>query len=191
MEFFEVVRRRRSVRQFENRDVPEEAVRALLEAAVQAPTAGNMQPWEFIVVRDRQRVASLVSATYSGYLQAGGQPQRWIERAPVVIVACVNTRRSGARYGEHGRRLAAIDVAAAVENLLLAATGLGLGACWVAGFDAAAVSRALGLPPAVEPLALIPVGYPERTPPPPPRLALSDVVYSEVYGSNYAPGWEE
>ncbi len=184
MEFQDVIRKRRSVRHFINRDVPDETVFRLLDAARWAPTGGNLQPWEFILVRDRANRERLVDATFLGYMTKTGKPQKWIFEAPVIIAACANAKAVIARYGsgELGQMNVLMDVAAAIENLLLAAVDLGLGACWVSGFDHEKVTEALKIPQDVRVTALIPVGYTDRVQGPPPKLDPEEFTYYETYG---------
>ena len=137
MEFSEVLAKRRSVRHFNTKlDVSDEDIRALLEAAVVAPTAGNIQPWRFTVVRSIEAREQLAEALR----------QRWATTAPVVIVVSVDPRPCYARYGDRGERLYAIqDSAAAASNILLTAVDRGLASCWIGAFDADAVREALGI----------------------------------------------
>jgi len=170
MDFWEVVNRRRSVRAYEaDRPVSQEVVDRLLEAAIRAPSAGNRQPWHFLVVRDGTTKAQLASAAYG---------QDFVAQAPVVVVVCVDPGRSAERYRARGRELYCLqDTAAATENLLLAAVALGLGACWVGAFDERAAAYVLRLEPHLRPVALIPIGYPsERAVYPPSRRGLREVV---------------
>lgn len=167
MEFSEVIAKRRSVRHFNNKlDVTEEDIRALLEAAVAAPTAGNIQPWRFTVVRSldaRERLA-------------GALRQRWATTAPVVIVVSIDPRPCSARYGDRGERLYCIqDTAAATENILLAAVDRGLASCWIGAFDASAVRDALGIVAPIEPVAILPVGYSAESAGRPARRPLAEV----------------
>ncbi len=165
MDFFDVLAKRRSVRGFEaERPVSAEDEGRLLEAACQAPSAGNVQPWRFFAVTSPDMKAKLMEA-------ALGQP--WVGEAPLVIVACADLSAHDKAYGRRGVELYSIqDVAAAVENILLAATALGLGSCWVGAFKESKVAEALGLPRDVRPLAMVPIGYirgdlwtPPKTPP--------------------------
>jgi nitroreductase len=153
MDFWEAVSRRRSIRDFDpSRPVPVEAVEQLLSAAVRAPSAGNLQPWHFVVVRDEDTRANLALAAYG---------QSFVAVAPVVIAVCADPARSAERYGSRGRDLYCLqDTAAATAHLLLTATALGLGACWVGAFDEDAAAGVLGLPSGLRPVALVPVGYP-------------------------------
>lgn len=157
MELYEAVRNRASVRDFTDRDVPDDVVSRLLEAACMAPTAGNLQPWRFFVVREARRRRLLSLAAF-------GQP--FVAAAPVVIVVCSDLDVCAHGYGSRGENLYAIqDTAAAVENILLAAVAEGLGACWVGAFSEQRASDALGLAPGERPLALVPVGQPGRSAP--------------------------
>ncbi|PKQ15827.1 MAG: nitroreductase family protein [Actinobacteria bacterium HGW-Actinobacteria-7] len=167
MEFSEVIAKRRSVRHFNAKlDVSDEDVRALLDAAVAAPTAGNIQPWRFTVVKSLEARERL----------AGALHQRWATGAPVIIAVSVDPRPCSARYGDRGEYLYAIqDTAAAAANILLAAVDRGLAACWIGAFDESAVRDALGLPMPITPVALIPVGYSAESAGKPARRPLSEV----------------
>ncbi len=167
MEFSEVIAARRSVRHFSSRlAVKDEDVRALLLAAVSAPTAGNIQPWRFTVLKTaaaRERLA-------------GALTQRWAAAAPVVIVVSVDPRPCSARYGARGEMLYAIqDTAAAVENILLAAVDRGLASCWIGAFDENAVREALDIPPAITPVAIVPVGHSAESAGKPRRRPIEEV----------------
>jgi len=173
MDVFEAIKGRRSVRAYTDEDVPEEAVEKILDAARWAPSAGNLQSWEFVVVRDPEAKRRLAEAAWG---------QRFVARAPVVIVVCANQKRSARGYGERGASLYCIqDSAAATQNMLLAAYALGLGACWVGAFDERRVAEVINAPSGVRPVAIIPVGRPAERPRPPPRMPLEKVVHYESF----------
>lgn len=155
MDVFEAMERRHSVRSFEEgRDISEDMVDKLLRYACLAPSAGNVQPWRFIVVRDGEMKRRLSRAALG---------QGFIAAAPVVVVVCADLAAHASSYGRRGVELYSIqDTAAAIENLLLAATSLGLGACWVGAFREEEASRVLGLRQSLRPMALIPLGYARR-----------------------------
>jgi nitroreductase len=154
MDFWEVIRLRHSVRDYDDRDVAQDIIERVLDAAIQAPSAGNLQSWHFIIVRNEGFRTALAQAAFG---------QKFVACAPVVIAVCAKLDRSGSRYGDRGRHLFTIqDTAAAIENILLAATALGLGTCWVGAFDEAAAAQALALPNDLRPVALIPIGYPRQ-----------------------------
>ena len=155
MDFWQAIENRHSVRAFDTRHkVEAKAITRILEAAVLAPSAGNRQPWHFVVVRRRQVRQRLADA-------AGGQ--RFIAQAPVVIVVCTDAELSAERYGERGNDLyCKQDTAAATEHILLAATALRLGSCWVGAFDDSAVITALQLSANLHPMAMVPLGVPDK-----------------------------
>jgi nitroreductase len=166
MEFAETVGKRRSVRHYNKMDVSEADVRDLLSLAVTAPTAGNIQPWRFVVVRSLEARERL----------AGAMGQKWATAAPVVIAVCVDPRPCGARYGERGERLYAIqDTAAAAELILLGAVDKGLASCWIGAFDTAAVAEALGVKAPIAPIAVLPIGYSAESAGRPARRPIDEV----------------
>jgi len=167
VEFSEVIAKRRSVRHFNNKlEVSDADIRALLEAAVTAPSAGNIQPWRFTVVKTLEARERLSEALR----------QRWATAAPVVIVVSVDPRPCAARYGDRGEYLYALqDTAAATSHILLAAVERGLASCWIGAFDEVAVRDALGLVAPVTPVAILPVGYSAEAAGRPARRPLSEV----------------
>ncbi|MCR4391985.1 MAG: nitroreductase family protein [Candidatus Acetothermia bacterium] len=168
MDVTEAIKRRRSVRKYTGDPVTEDDVRTVLTAAIWAPSAGNAQPWRFIVVRDRALREGLVGAAHG---------QRFLAEAPLVIVVCADLLRAQRAYGERGVTLYCLqDTAAAIQNMLLAATSLGLGSCWVGAFDEAKASELLGLPSGLRPVALIPLGRFKEPSPPRERRPLTEVV---------------
>lgn len=153
MDTYEAILTRRSIRRFQDRPVKREQLEKLLEAARWAPSAGNLQPWVFVVVTAADARAALAAAAFG---------QRFVAEAPAVIgVAAAPPEDSP--YGLRGRELYCLqDTAAAVQNVLLAAHAMGLGACWVGAFDDGAVARALDLRRGERPVALVPVGVPAQ-----------------------------
>ncbi|MCC6190046.1 MAG: nitroreductase family protein [Anaerolineales bacterium] len=169
MELWDALKRRRSVREFDTeRDVPPEMVLQLLEAAILAPTAGDRQPWHFVIVRE----AKLRQAVARTALRQG-----FIATAPVMVIVCGEPGRSGARWGTLLADVHTIqDTAAAAQNLLLAATDAGLDSCWVSALREDELSKLLKLPEALRPLIIIPLGYTLRRPGSrPPRRPVAQV----------------
>lgn len=156
MDVLEAIKNRRSVRSFrEDRDVEKEKLGRIIEAAAWAPSAGNMQAREFIVVRKKETREKLAEAALN---------QEFIAKAPVVIVVCANKRKV-AEYGSRGESLYCIqDSAASVQNILLASFALGLGSCWVGAFSEQKVKSILNIPNESKPVALIPIGYSAEEP---------------------------
>jgi nitroreductase len=179
MEVFESIISRQSVRSYEKKDVPNELIGQLLEAAVRAPSAGNIQPWEFIVVKDIEIKRELASAALR---------QRHVEEAPVVIVVCADPEKSADKYGERGKSLYCIqDTAAAVENMLLTANSLGLGTCWIGAFEDDKVRSILNIPQKIKPVALITMGFPKEFEKPTrtTRVPFENVTFIDKYGKGF------
>jgi nitroreductase len=152
MELEKVILTRRSVRRFKNTDIDDNKIEWLLELANAAPSAGNLQARDFIIVRKPKTKIDLSNAALG---------QGFVAEAPVVIVVCGNKSRSGIHYGSRGQSLYYIqDADAAIENLLLAVHDAGYGTCWVGAFDEKDVSKILNLPDDIRPLAIIPIGIP-------------------------------
>jgi len=173
MDVLEAIKGRRSVRVFKSQNVSQELVEKLVDAARWAPSAGNIQPWEFIIVRRPELKRGLAEAALH---------QTFIEEAPVVIVACADERRSSQRYGARGKNLYCIqDTAAAVQNIHLAAYSLGLGTCWVGAFREEEAREILKVPRGIRPVAMIPVGYSAEAPPPRSRRPTNKIVHYETF----------
>ncbi len=175
MDVIEAICGRRSVRLFKEKDVPEKMITQLISLAVMAPSAGNLQAWDLIIVRNPETKVALVRAAFG---------QSFIAKAPIIIIVCANQKRSAQQYGTRGTDLYSIqDSAAAIQNLLLAAYSLGLGTCWVGAFNESIVSDLLKIPDGVRPVSIIPIGYylKDTTPQPPSRLPLEQIVHIEQY----------
>lgn len=181
----EVALRRRSVRAFENRPVPDEMVETLLEAAANAPSGGNIQPLSIILVRDaakRGRLAEMV----------GRQP--WVRSAPLSMIFCIDFRRSkrwAELFGVDFRLerslssflIAYADLVCAAENVVLVAEDLGLGSVYI-GTIMGAIDEAremLAIPEYVVPMLLLSVGYPKRVPKTVPKLPPDVIAHDERY----------
>lgn len=157
------------MRSFKDEPVSDETIEKILKAATWAPSAGNRQAWEFVVVKDQKTKEKLVR---------GALGQAFIAAAPVVIVVGANRRRSAQRYGDRGRTLyCLLDAAVATQNLLLAAYGLGLGTCWIGAFKDDVVADIVGFPSYIRPVAIVPLGKPAREPSAPSRYPLQEVVH--------------
>lgn len=157
---------RKSVRKYKNRQVSDEIVTYLLKAAMQAPSAGNEQPWEFIVLRDKKTMKNLMDVhPYSGMLPS----------ADVAIVVCGNRSR------EVFEGYWVQDCSAATENILLAAEEKEVGAVWLGVYPLEerieGVKRLLGLPENVIPLSIVPVGYPDENRTAPDRFKKDRIHY--------------
>ncbi len=153
MELSDAIARRVSIRAYQDRPIPKDLITEFIRQAHLAPSAGNLQARDFIVV-DNQGVKD--------QLAAAANHQTFIADAPYIIAVCANTQRI-ATYACRGTSLYMIqDAAAAVEHLLLLAADHGLGSCWIGAFDDQQVARILDLPSHVIPQALVPIGYPAK-----------------------------
>jgi nitroreductase len=173
MNFLELARARRSVRAYTDDPIEAHELDAVLEAARAAPSAGNLQAVEILVVRD---------AAVKEALAAAALGQRFVAEAPVVLVFFRDPARSGARYGTRGREFYAVqDATIACAYAQLAAVDAGLATCWVGAYDDDRVSDALDAPPDLEPIAILPLGRPAESPPPAGRRALAEMVHDERF----------
>lgn len=168
MEVSEAIGSRRSIRRYKKDDVPPEYVDRIILAGQLAPSAGNLQGREFVIVRDSATRESLSEAALK---------QRSIRDAPVCIVVCTNLPRTKSKYGSRADLYVVQDTAASVMNMMLQAVDLGLGTCWVGAFEENRVSEILKLPQGIRPVAIIPIGVPDEVPDMPARLGAEIVHY--------------
>jgi len=169
MEVLEAIKKRRSIRRFRLETIPDETLRLILEAGRLAPSAGNRQPWRFILVKDAERRRALAEAT-DNYL--------FVADASVVVVALGDPNASPRWFRQ--------DPMIAMEHIVLAATSLGYGTCWIGGFNEEEVKRVLRVPERLAVIAMLPIGIPDESPPPRPRKALEEIVYLEEHGKPLA-----
>lgn len=150
MEFYEVIRTRRSIRSYKGDAVPQDVLVRVMEAVRVAPSGNNRQPWRFIMVGDAALREALVPLCFE---------QEFIAQAPIVVVACgVDIKYNRGSY--MGAMSMLVDVAIAVDHLTLAARAEGLGTCWIGSFDNEKIKHLLGIPADVQVVALTPLGYP-------------------------------
>jgi len=167
MEFLEAIRERRSIRNFQKKDIPKETVDKLIDALIWAPSAGNLQARKFFFVKDAKLKEDIADAALG---------QSFIAEAPLVIVGCTDSRISS-KYGERGEYLYTIqDVAVSIMGMMLVAHENGLGTVWVGAFREEEVFDLLKLPGNLRPVAIVPVGYLVKIPSPPPRVSREEAV---------------
>ena len=164
MDFQELIKKRYSVRAYQSLPVEEEKLQLVLDAARLAPTAHNRQPFQFIVIRTAGREEELTRI----------YKKDWFVKAPVVVLVCAVY--DGAWSRMDNKNYAEVDTSIAMDHLVLAATALGLGTCWVAAFDPQAAREILKLPAGVEPIAFTPLGYPADEPREKKRKPLMELV---------------
>ena len=168
----EAIMHRQSVRSFSEKTVPEDIIYDIILHAHRAPSAGNLQAREFIIVDDEDIKRKLCKAALD---------QEFLIEAPVDIVVCANLSRIKS-YGKRGRELYCIqDSAAAVDHMLLLAVEHGLATCWVGAFNEAEVATILNLPHHIRPVAIIPLGYPQNVPQPTSRIDLKKLIHTNTW----------
>lgn len=171
MRFIELAEKRCSIRGFKSEPVSEPLLNEVLQAGVLAPTAKNLQPFHFIVVRDAAKLDELAKA----------YPAPFFRQAPVVIVICTDVAQGWTRDRHDGKNYCEVDAAIAIDHMTLAATDNGLGTCWIGAFNPTMVSEVMGLPEGIEPLAMLPIGCPAEEGRPKTRKAFDEVVRYECW----------
>ncbi|MEW5721834.1 MAG: nitroreductase family protein [Thermodesulfobacteriota bacterium] len=178
-ELMEVIRGRRSIRKYEDRPVSDEQLGRVLEAVQWAPSWANTQVWEIVVVRDRSAKAKLGET-----LSKGNPATRAVADAPVVLAVCGKVQSSGYYKGEVTTKYGdwiMFDLGLATQNLCLAAHDLGLGTVIVGLFDHNAAAKVLGVPEGYELVALVPLGYPAKSPSAPKRREIGEFAHYERF----------
>jgi len=171
MEFFEVLRSRHSIRKFKEEELEEEKLQKILEAANSAPSAGDLQAYEIVVVKDKERKGKLASAAYE---------QESVAQAPVVLVFVTHPERSSGKYSRRGAELYCLqDAAIASAYAQLAAAALGLGCVWVGAFDESEVAKAVNAEGNSKPVSMLLIGYADEQPRVTRRRELDELVHKE------------
>ena len=170
MEFSKLIAGRYSARSYTNQPVDRSLILEILETARLAPSACNYQPWHFVVINEPNNITDFQEV----------YPRNWFREAPVCIVICSDHSQSWKRMSD-GKDFADVDVAIVTDHLILKATELGLGTCWVCNFNVTLVRKKLRLPDHIEPMVLIPIGYPNSEAPAKIRKPLSEMVHWEKF----------
>lgn len=166
MDFLDLVKTRYSVRSYEQKEIESSKLDYIMECVRLAPSAVNYQPWKFAIITEPERLAALKTA----------YPREWIQTAPCIIVACADHTQSWHRKVDN-KDHADVDLSIAIEHLCLAAAEQGLGTCWVCNFDVDTCRKVMQLPSHIEPIALIPIGYPsEQAIPEKKRKTLEEIM---------------
>jgi nitroreductase len=163
MEFYDVVKNRKSIRAYKDEPIDKDALARIGEAVNLAPSACNIQPWCFRIILNRD-VRDSISSCYKN---------EWMRRAPAIVVAMGN--RDAAWKRLDGSSIIGVDIGIAMEHLVLAATAEGLGTCWICAYDVGRMNSVLGILPPWEVLAISPLGRAAENPEPRKRKTLSDV----------------
>lgn len=169
MEILNLLKSRRSIRVYQDKPVPQDLLLQILEAGRWAATGANLQPWHFIVVTDPETRRQIGDEARFLFIKSSH-----VEKAPVVLVLGFDTRR-----GKYGR----YDVTLAGGNMMIMATHLGLGTCWIGAFDESKVKEILEIPENIEVIGLITLGYPGENAEVPPRVELEKIVHWESWSN--------
>jgi nitroreductase len=170
--FIDLVKKRYSVRKYKPLGIDDHILNRILEAGRLAPSACNFQPWNFIVIRENDTLKRLWDV----------YPRDWFRQAPVVIVITGDHKQSWKRAD--GKDHCDIDIAIAVDHMTLAAAELGIGTCWICNFDREKCSRLLHLTENIEPIVLLPLGYPDDTGPSERHISrknINEIVFYEKF----------
>ncbi|MHA1410485.1 MAG: nitroreductase family protein [Candidatus Odinarchaeia archaeon] len=170
MEFYEVIRKRKSIRKYKSDPVEDEKLLKILEAGRIAPSARNLQNWKFIIVKNKETKLKLMEAA---------KGQKMVAEAPIIIVACGTDTDYVMSCGQPAYT---VDVTIAVEHMILAATAEGLGTCWIGAFYEENVKKILEIPNNIRVVAMFPLGYPAIEPKGPPRKKLEEIIFYEKWG---------
>jgi nitroreductase len=178
MDLFEAVEKRRSIRKFKPKPVAKKDLKKILEAGRLAPSGSNRQPWSFIVVRESETKKALSVAANN---------QKFIADVDTVVVALGDpgTSPKALPYKLSSTRIGYLqDPMIAVEHMILAATALGYGTCWIGAFSEDEVKKILKIPENLVVIALLPVGIADESPPLKSRKAFNEIFFKESYGTS-------
>jgi nitroreductase len=169
MNVFEAIKRRRSIRAFEDKPIGENKLLRVLEAGRLAPSAKNRQEWRYVLVRDKELRRKLAVACNNQY---------FIAEAPVVIVGCATMTDYVLTCGQPAYT---IDLTISMDHMSLQAVEEGLGTCWIGAFQEEEVKKLLNVPPEMRVVEVMPLGYPKFQPEPKPRMGLDEIVSYDEY----------
>ncbi|UCC66570.1 MAG: nitroreductase family protein [Deltaproteobacteria bacterium] len=165
-DILDLLKARRSVRHYQRKEVSREVIERLIEAARWSPSGANIQPWHFVVVTREDLRREVGDEAKFFFVKS-----RHVSEAPLLIVVCGDTKSS----------FHVVDCSLAGANIIMEATSLGLGTCWIGAFHEDRIKEILGIPEGMKVVGIITVGYPAETPPPPPKLELLEILHWEVF----------
>jgi nitroreductase len=169
VEILNLLKSRRSIRVYQDKPIPQDLLLQILETGRWAPTGANLQPWHFIVVTDQETRRKIGEVARFLFIKSSH-----VGKAPVVLVLGFDTRK-----GKYGR----YDVTLAGANMMIMATDLGFGTCWIGAFDEPKVKEILEIPENIEVIGLITLGYPNENAEVPPRVELEKIVHWESWSN--------
>ncbi len=163
----DLLKGRRSIRRYQKKDVSKEIIERLIEAARWAPSGANIQPWHFVVVTKEELRKEVGKEAKFLFVKS-----RHVSEAPVLIVVCGDTKSA----------FHMVDCSLAGANIIMEATSLGLGTCWIGAFNEVRIKEILGIPEGMKVVGLITVGYPAESPSAPPKVGLAEILHWEEFG---------
>ena len=175
MELDKAIEQRFSVKSFTRKTVDFGVISKLLDAAIKAPSAGNLQDWRFVVVTSDSKKLELGKAC---------RDQVWVGQASAVIVVCSDLTDLNRFYNDRAETYGIEDCSAATQNILLKATDLGVNATWISAFDEDEVSRIIRTPDYFKIVSVVPIGYSEEKATEKKRNVLNTVTYFDEYGNS-------
>jgi nitroreductase len=164
MDVVKAIKDRRSVRKYKPESIPAEKLEIILEAARLAPSAGNRQPWRFVVVQEGSRKKAVAEAANN---------QIFMNDATAIVVAVCDPEVSPRWYEK--------DTMIALEHMVLAATSMGYGSCWIGAFNEDAIKHLLNIPSRMKVTAILPIGVPDEKPKARPRKDFSEIFFKEKW----------
>lgn len=172
----DIIKQRRSIQSYKDIPISQDQWSIILDAATYAPNSGNIQDWRFIVVNDQSTKDKLADACHG---------QSWMTTAPLHIVCCSDTGRSKKFYGARGETMYTVqNVAAAIQNMLITATDMGLASSWVGSFEENQVCQILDIPSGIKVHAILTVGYANEVRPTPQRQPLYACTFINSWGNS-------
>ena len=174
MQTLDAIKKRRTIRKFKDKPISNENLRKILEAGNLAPCAAGLANWRFVVITANEDKKEIAKAAFN---------QEFIEDAAILIVVCSDSERLKELYGERGEMYAIQNTAAAIENMLLAATDLGIGSAWIGAFDKDEIAKVIHTPYDIDIHSIVALGYPNEIPKV-VKLKLPDVVYFDRWGKS-------
>jgi len=173
MDVKEAIEKRKSIRKFKEKEVPDKVIKEAVDAARRAPSGHNLQPWHFIVVKKEE--------TIQKFREQNVFNREWVYDSPVIIVCCTEEVYSPNSIKKHETEMAIINLSLASESLVLRATELGLGTCFVAWCDKEKIKKILGIPESIIVPYVIAIGYPDEEPVLKERKNLNEIMSFEKW----------
>ncbi len=176
MDVLEAIKKRRSVRAFKDQKIDDDILFNVLESALWAPSAGNVQDKEFVIVKDKEKIRKFADACYE---------QVWVAKAPVIIVLLSKINLLRMKFGDRAELYASLSAGMAIQNMLLSLTAYGLQGTHVGLYDEEEVKRILKIPEDKKVYSVIALGYPREETIVPKRIDLKSITFFDKYGEKW------